>query len=378
MKKIILAGAIILFLPGIALGAYVGAGENISAPGSQNGTEPIAQNVYLAGGTVNVSNPVHGDLLAAGGTTIISGKVDEDILAVGGTVSMLGGGAQDVRIAGGNVTIGGKIDGEVMVAGGQVSVMPETTITKDSYLVGGTLVFAGVESGNLTVSGREIRIDGMVNGNLTIPRAEKVTFGPKAVVKGSVEYSAPQEATIENGAQISASPVFHKIESPTKEKRAAFFGFVKTMFFLKLIAILAAAYLLWYTRRRDVSAVIENVYKHFWGALLRGFAILILVPIAGIILLFTVVGWIPAGAMLATYVALLLLVSPLAAIVATSFIMTLFKKGHSDLPWYAILGGVIVLSLISFIPFVGWLVRFVIYLVALGATVSVLKAKFSA
>jgi len=378
MKKIIIVGVVAGLLPAVALAAYVGAGDSVSAPSPLGGTQPAVQNVYLAGGTVNVSNPAAGDVVVAGGTVVISSKVDHDVLAVGGNLSIIGGSAEDVRVAGGNVTIGGKVSGEVMAAGGQIIITPDATIAKDSYIAGGTLVFAGMEDSNLTLAGGDVRIDGTVNGNLVVKSGRKVTFGRQAVVKGTIEYSAPAEAVIESGAQLASAPVFHKIQNIRGGLRPQLFAtLLGIISVLKMIAVLAAAYLLWYLRRRDMVAAIQNTHERFWGTLIRGFGVLILTPIAGIILLFTVVGWVPAAVTLTVYGALLVLAAPVATIVATSFLMTLFKKNRTDLAWYHILLGLVVLTLLALIPFIGWFVYFVIYLIALGAVTNVARVKFS-
>lgn len=379
MKKIIMLGVVAGFLPVVSLAAYVGAGDSVVAPVPHGGAPAAVQNVYLVGGTVNVPGPVAGDAVTVGGTIIISGKVDRDIAAFGGNISIIGGSAEDVRAAGGNVTVGGKVNGEIMAAGGQVTVTTDAIVAKDSYLAGGTLVFAGTEKGNLTLAGGRIRIDGTVNGDLTIKRAEKVTFGSQAVVKGAIAYSAPAEATIEDGAQLASTPVFRKTLSLREGLRprlfVAFFGF---WFFLKAVAVLAAAYLLWYLRRRDMTAALESVYGHFWRTLFGGFAVLVLVPVAGVILFFTVIGWIPAAVMFAAYGALVALAVPIKTIVATSLFMALLKKNRTALGWYHLLGGFVVLELLMLIPVLGWLACFVVYLVALGATAGLVKKKFSA
>ncbi|MEK7608454.1 MAG: polymer-forming cytoskeletal protein [Patescibacteria group bacterium] len=380
MRKIIIFGVLAGFLPVMALAAYVGAGESVMVPPPLGGAEPVVQNAYLVGGTVNVANPVRGDVVTAGGTIVVSGKVEQDIFAFGGNISMLGISAEDIRTAGGNITIGGKVSGEILVAGGQIMITPDTTIARDSYIAGGTLVFSGTENGNLTAVGGNIRIDGVVNGNLLIKQADKVTFGPQSVVKGTIEYFAPAEATILDGAQLATAPVFHEIEKNRAAGArprlfAAFFGIA---IFLKALALLGAAYLLWYLRRRDMTTAIEQVYGHFWSVLFRGFSVLVLIPAASIILLFTVIGWIPAAAMLAVYAALLVLAAPVATIIATSFLMTLLKKSRTDLAWYHILGGLVVVKLVVVVPVVGWLICLVIYLVSLGAVAGIVKTKFSA
>lgn len=379
MKKLTLLGVLAGLLPVVALAAYVGVGDSVMAPLSPAGEQSVAQNAYLVGGTVNVANPVYGDVMAAGGTIIISGKVEQDILALGGNISMIGISAEDVRTAGGNISIGGKVGGEILVAGGQVTITPGTTIARDSYIAAGTLVFGGTENGNLNVIGGNIRIDGVIDGNLLVKQADKVTFGPQSVVKGTIEYSAPVEAVVLEGAQLASAPVFHKIENirTASVRPRLFAAFLGVAFFLKALAILAAVYLLWYLRRRDMTTVIDRVHGHFSHVLLRGFSVFVLIPVASIILFVTLIGWIPAMAMLAVYVALLVLATPIAVLVATSLLMTLMKKSRTDLTWYHILGGLVVFKLVAFVPVLGWIVCFVIYLASLGAVAGIVKTKFS-
>lgn len=376
MKKIVIFGGLVALLPSFAFATYVAGGDAVTSPVSQT-----SQNMYLVGGTVSASNPVAGDLIVAGGTVVSSGNVEKDAFIVGGNISAVGGSVEDLRIIGGNITVGKKVMGEVMIAGGQITLTADTQIENDSYIAGGTVVFSGTEKGNLTLVGGNIRIDGTVDGNLKIKGAEKVTFGSSATVKGIVEYSAPNEAVIETGAQLTNTPLFKKIETArkgTKTAPAGLFAFLGITFFLKFIATLAAAYLLWYLCKKGMVSAIEETHEKFWKVLLRGFGIMVLVPAATIILLFTVIGWIPAVVMLLVYVAMLILATPTASIIAASIVLRMFKKNHTNLTWYHILLGFAVLKLVALIPVVGWLACFIVYLSALGSLGGMLKSKFSA
>ena len=377
MKKLIILGGIAALLPTFAFAAFVGAGDNIVAPAPT----ASAQNVYLVGGTVNVSNPVNGDAMIGGGTVVVSGNIEKDVFVVGGNISILGGSAEDLRVVGGNITVGKKINGEAMIAGGQIIITSDTQIKGDSYIAGGTVNFSGTEDGNLVLAGGDIRVDGTVNGNLKIKGAEKVTFGSQAVVKGMIEYSAPNEAVIETGAQLSNAPVFKKVEGMRKTSKgtpAGLFAFLGVMYFLKLLAVLAAVYGIWYWFKKDAVSAIEETHSHFWKVLLHGFAVLILVPIAAVILLITVIGWIPAMVLLAGYGAFLVLATPVSIIIATSLLMKMFKKNHTSFTWYQIIFGLLALKLIALVPIVGWVVCFAIYLTALGTTAGIIKNKLSA
>lgn len=368
MKNLtILAGVAVALVPAVSLAAYLSAGTSVVLPPAPAG----GANAYLAGGTVDAANAVNGDLLAAGGTIIVSSKVQGDIMAAGGTVNILDASAEDVRVAGGNVTIGGIFKGEVMAVGGQITVTPDTTIAKDSYIAGGALIFMGSENGALTFMGGNLRIDGTVNGNLIVKKANKVTIGSQAIIKGNFEYSAPVPVVIEQGGQVFGQTTFHKTMPPTGSTSIITLGLI-----VKFFTILATAYLLWYLRRKDMIAVVQDTHERFWKNLFHGFACLVLVPVAVIILFVTIVGFIPAIVALFIYIALLFLATPVAMVVATSALMGLVKQSRTELAWYHILLGGVVLTLVCIIPFVGWIICFVIYLASLGGLFNVLKTKF--
>jgi hypothetical protein len=373
MKKLIVGFVSVGFfaVPALTFAAYMRAGSSVSlSPGTVT-----PGNAYLAGGSVNVGNTIGGDLTVAGGNVIVTGKVAGDINAAGGTVNIIGSSAQDVRVGGGNVTIGGKFSGEMLVGGGQVIVLPDTTIANDSYLAGGTLTFAGAENGNLTIQGGEVSIDGMVAGNLTIKATKSVTIGSNAVIKKGFEYTAPAQAVVETGAQVPANIVFHML-AQNQPARPAFpgmlFAFFTGWLIIKFFIILAAAYLLWYLRRKDSLDIVSIAKSRFWHELLRGFIVLIVVPAAIVIAFITVIGAIPGFVALLAYIAILVLAPPFTIL----FVASLLKKDHEALAWYHILLGALLVSIVGFIPFIGWLACLIVYLATLGALAGILAAKF--
>lgn len=361
--------AVAVFFPAVSLAASMNFGQNVAVEGTS-----VAQgNAYAAGAMVTVSGLVNGDLLTAGGTIISSAKVNGDIMAAGGTVTMVGVTAQDARVAGGNVTVGGALTGELVAAAGNLVIVPGTTIVKDSYLAGGSVNFSGSEAGNLNISGGDIYFNGTVNGNVTIARANKVTIGSHAVIKGALEYSALTPATIAGGANIAGTPVFHEIQNTAQANGwfGALSGIVTVGWFLKLLIVLVAAYLLWYCFRSDVLAVLERSRARYGTSLLHGFLLFIAAPVAIIIAFVTVIGAIPGLIALFAYLILLILAAPLAAIMTAM----LLRQGKTDLRWYHILLGAVVIDLVGLIPFIGWIACALVYLAALGAVAGVAARK---
>jgi cytoskeletal protein CcmA (bactofilin family) len=355
MKKLILSlmvGA--LLAPALSFGAYWQAGQNVSV----TAPKPVEENAYLAGSVVSVTGAVDGDLFAAGSSVSISGNVSGDIMAAGSMVNVAGVKAEDVRLAGSNVNFGGTVSGELMAAGAQVMIAANAKIAKNVYLAGSDLNFDGESAGDVYL------------------RGQKVAIGADAVIKGDLNYYSPTEAVIDPGAQISGKVNFNKTEAIGAHDRNAFrpvvAGIFTAMFFLKLLAMLLAAYLLWYFRRKDAVEIIQQATSKFWASLLRGFIFLVVVPAAVIVLFFTVIGF-PIGIFsILIYAALLMLASPFAILFVSSLVM----KKKIDLQWYHILLGAVVLALVNIVPMIGWLVAFMVYLATLGSMLAVLKLKF--
>jgi len=376
MKKLILvlAGAVLL-VPAVSFAAYLNGGQTVLV----NPSQTINENAYVAGGTVTVSGTINGDLFAGGGTVSVSGKVAKDIMVGGGTVILTNVSAEDVRVGGGNVTIGGTFTGEMMAGGGQVVILPGTQVTKDSYLGGGTITWNGAEAGTLTIGGGAVYVNGTIGKDLVIKSTKTVTIGSGAVIKGNFDYSAPVPATIESGAEITGTTTFHKVEASSATSRGSWAGPLLALFTLwwlmKIGALLIAAYLLWYIWRNDMVAALDMAVgsgKRFGNALLRGFAVLILLPIAAVLCMITVIGFIPGFVALVGYVAMLFIAESVAVLV-TAFLL---NQRKDDLRWFHILFGAVVFGVVALIPFIGWIAVFLICLASLGATASIIGSKF--
>jgi hypothetical protein len=203
-----------------------------------------------------------------------------------------------------------------------------------------------------------------------------VTIGSHAVVKGTFEYTAPIAATIDGGASIAGTPVFHQVQNTDQGKSwpiAAVVGIFTLWWLVKLLMVLTASYLLWYLFRGDSLAVLDQARSRYGASLLRGFIFLIVMPVAVIIAFVTVIGVIPGVIALLVYLMLLVLAAPFA----TLFVAALLRKGKTDLRWHHILLGAVVIALVGLIPFIGWIACALVYLGTLGAVANVLKAKIT-
>ena len=371
MKKFILGvGAIAMLVPLMSFAVYKSTGSSVVL----NAAQPINENAYVVGGTVMVSSVVNGDLLAAGGSVFVSGKVAGDIMAGGGNITLSGASAQDVRIAGGNLIIGAVLSGDLLAGGGQIVVTPDSKIAKDSVLAGGSVTFNGNEAGSLEVYGGSVYVGGTVQKDLTIKGAKNITIGSSAVIRGNLDYTSVNDATIESGAQILGTKTFHRVETSAPKNVFAPLAAVLTLWWIaKFLMVLLVTYLLWYLFRNDMIALLTEAGSHFGRELLRGFLFAVAVPIAIIIACITVIGMLVGGIAALIYAALVMLAFPVTVLVVAS----LLKKRKTDLRWYVILLAAVIVELAMFVPFIGCAAYFLVYLVSLGALLNVLRRRFA-
>ncbi len=321
--------------------------------------ETVRDNLYVAGGTLNLAGTVEGDLYVAGGTINISGSVTKDLVVAGGTVIINGRVGEDLRVMGGNVTLSGPVGGELVVAGGNIIMTAGADVTRGAYIASGTLSMSGSVGQKLVYAG----------GDVTL------TSGAK--VGGDFDYYSAKEAKVDAGAKISGATNFHQQQQKGQMagKKAGLVAFFTIWWLLGIIAILILVYLLYYIWRKDSNDMIAKAFARPWMSLLKGFALLFLLPIAAIILFITVIGW-PIGLIiLFGYIAFMILAAAFSTILGAALLAKLFKRKETDLNWWLILIALVIMSLIKLIPIIGWIIDFIIFLAAIGVLGSKLGEK---
>lgn len=367
MKKISFTFLVIaLAIPSFVSASVFGGGPVYSLPADQ----AVQGNLYAGGGTVNVLGSVSKDVMVGGGNVSINGLTTANVMAAGGNVNMNGFVGQDLRAAGGTVLINSKIiGGELVVAAGNVIVSADTSVAGDAYLAGGRVEINGAINGITRIAASEVIINGPI-GRDTFIRAEKLTLGPKAVINGNLNYKAESKANIDPAARVTGQTVFTMIEV-TKEATNPM-AWLAVAWFLKLIAYTLAALLAFFVMKRHSTKITVLSTEHFWGELLRGLIILVVTPIAILIVLVTVVGWVLALIGLFAYLLLIFVAGVYGIFTATGLLQKYaFKQPSGEITWQKLLLGSLVLFIISLIPFIGWIISFGIFLAALGALTKV-------
>jgi len=352
-----------LIMPAFA--ATFGSGDEYFLTGD----EVVEGNLYTSGATLMIDGEVKGDLITAGANIWSNGTVGQDANIAGANLTINSKVGDDLRAAGANININSEIGGELVAAGAYIIISSNTVIEEDAVIAGARILIDGTIKGNLDVRGDEIEIKGTVEGNVIVKAQTSLVLLEDAIIKGNLTYEAPEATTVPADVvqgEIKYSGAIKNYED--KDMTGLLAVITSVLIIGKLILCLVFGIILYFVFRKFTQELLETGLKNFWMNLLRGFATIILLPIAIIIVLVTIIG-IPFSVLAGlVFMILCMLSKVLAGMLFGTLIFRIFTKNKAIYTsWYAILVGILLLSFFGWIPVLGWLLKTVMYLSAFGA-----------
>ena len=333
----------------------------------------IEDDYYAAGETVTVSGTVQGDAYVAGGTVIIDGNIEGDAMVAGGNVTINGEIGQDLRIAGGNVTINGVVTRNLTAAGGDVQLGKSGSVQGNILGMFGNFEQYGTIGGKATLLGGNAVLNAQI-ANGVDAKVGKLSLGESAQIDGNLSYTSEETASIAPNASVSGMVQFTKspVDWANHERReerersavaawsgfkvaSAIFDFITTaiigLFFLRLMPM----------RMLHMTELIRANALKSWGI---GLIVLVLSPAVLLFLIITIVG-IPLSALLFFgLVALYMLAKIPVVYFLGRYIMG--KMNNGDRRGWAFIAGLAIYILITLVPFVGWIVKFITLPLGIG------------
>ncbi len=286
----------------------------------------------------------------------------------------------DLVVFGGNVTIekDATVTGSIVVFGGTIELQEGATIQKDTAMIGGTMDASGIVNGDVFVMGGRINLNdtAVVHGNISTMGGE-VQRDPKAQVDGQILENIPAPAvqipTVVPGAPNvpNVPPHINVNVNPLGEA---------AMVVLRALIVAALAMLLTLFLQPQLERVSDAILHQ--PVVAGGFGLLtaVLAPFVLLILVVTII--------LIPVAFLALVVLPLAwlfgVIALGQEVGDRFAKAVNQ-TWAPVLAtgvGTFLLMLvggyIGMIPCVGWLLPFLIGIVAIGGVIMTLFGTRSA
>ncbi|MCH7761285.1 hypothetical protein IIA15_07820 [candidate division TA06 bacterium] len=333
--------------------------------GSVTVRTPVMGDLFVTGGEITLEGPVGGDLFACGGKIKIEESVDGDILAFGGSIHSTGDVKEDARFFCGEVFIGGTIGRNVAVFGGRVEVGEGGEVGRDLKVQCGEVEIAGTIKRNLKGSADKVTLSGTIEGDVDI-KADEILLMPSARILGNFNYTSPEEAEVQEGAFIQGE-MSHSLPKKTKKVKGGM-GFFPILFkILSLGALILIGIFLILLSPRHVSRASNNIRRTPWKSLGLGLLLLIVMPAVVGILAVTIIGIPLALLLLFAYLVFLYFGKLFTGLFIGQFILKGFGKEEKGRLIGALILGLVILAILTSIPYVGKLFGVLALLFGLGA-----------
>ena len=346
---------------------------------------PQSDDVYLAGKDISIDAMVRGDVVAAGSYITINDSIAQDLIVTGGEIIVKGYVADDIRMAGGKLTIDSEVGDDVIVAGGELTITKDAVIKGNLISVGGKARIKGVIIGMLKAQAGELKMDGIVEGDAML-RAEELAINGK--IYGTSEIAAKEleigenarfykdvtywtedgEIDFENSlvnatAKLDETLMGEQGEIPWKFFGIAAFGFWIFYVLSAFLVILLLNYFFKPLFVEAVSYIKEDLLRSFGYGLIYLFGLPLLIAFT-----FMLIIGIPISLFLLSFY----LFSVLFGHLVGALLLTYYLEKRNGRPWgywrssFIAIGLAIVIRLLTFIPFLGFLIAFLVMALAYG------------
>jgi len=285
----------------------------------------------------------------------INVNVDDD--------EILGGGLVAVGLT---VEVAGSVKGGLKAYGGHVVISGNSQDTVDFR--GSHVTLSGNFQDEVRGSAKELVLSGRFEKDLEVD-ATHILITPEAVIKGDLIYSAGALDRNEGSqiagkmTQVNVGDTEDLLTGPEESKLSRV---LKGIYWD--LAILVLAVFLYYLLPKQNERILVTISSNKWiKSLTKGLLFLIIASIIITISFITVVG-IPFGTVCLCVVMVLIILGPVYGTLWTGRkVLGYFKATFEENYFLALITGIIVIDVLSMIPFVGWLVKAFIFLVSVGA-----------
>jgi len=375
----------VVFLTGlflIALPIMVSAADEEIAQSVYVGSDEIIEGNFIrVGNVIDINGPVNGDVIVAGSSITINAPVAGDVIAAGNTIRIRGSVGGSVRVVGSSVEISSEVTKNVWAVAATVNLSPEAKVGWDVYAAAGNIEIKGPVAGNVWATGAGIVIGNQVGKNVlaSLDEEGQLILYPEAKIDGSLTYKAKSETQLvmKEGAQVIGGIEKKALPLPTEADWKKVLGGVSIFFgIISLFSLLVIGLVLVTLLPKIALEIKDEMVKRPMPAIGWGFIYLVATPVVILLLMLTVIG-LPLGLILIPvyFIALYLsevLVGFVIGLILFDKLNKKEKKYKGSLIWPLVIG-LLIFVVITSLPLIGWLIKLVLILWALGAAITVKK-----
>jgi cytoskeletal protein CcmA (bactofilin family) len=355
---------VFLIVPNLSRAVDIRHEENTHVGADQT----ISETLVCSGEVVTIDGTVDGDLVVAAERFSLRGTVTGNLIVFGSDVEIDGTVNGTLISAGERVNLSGRVDGAVAIAAERLNVLDEARIGRDVTLIADGARLSGEAARDVTFVGDWLEVRATIGRDLHVLGADRVALLDGASIGRDVRgrlWGSETEIEEASGARVSGEVQVSR-ESRIHEHYLAHYR--HPTFYVMVLVSAAAAFLfgllIYILDPRFFEAETPDG-RGFARALGIGFVICLAGPVALFLTGMTVVG-IPIAVL-----GLFILISALYTayvIVAGMVGRSIVKPAGPGLGAFApsLLTGVLIVSVLAALPFVGIAVRILAVLFGLG------------
>ncbi len=349
------------------------AGENFLFPD----TLIIDDDLVIAGNTIKSDATIRGDLISGSSRLVQNGVVEGSVIAGAKDLDILGQVNGSVRGFAQNINVNGKVNRNLIGFGAALNIKPDADIGGDLTAFCGELTLDGKVGKGLRGSVGTLVISGTVDGDVSV-NTDEITLMPTAKILGDLKYKSKKQAKIESGALVTGQTFWTKKEKKKEKEPTVIFtakSFVTELLFL--LALMITGIVLTLIFKKNAYQAKSAVTASFLKSLGLGFVFMVCIPIAIVVLIVTILGIPIAIIALFAYAVLIYIAKiPVATALGGMIIKAFGKQGEPSLIWSMILG-LIILTILLNIPYLEWLIYFIVLFTGFGAILTSQKQSVS-
>lgn len=324
--------------------------------------ETINDTLLATGHIITVEGTVNGDLLAFGETIEVRGTVKGDVISFAQRTLISGTVQGRVFDFSNSLDMDGQLDHSIYALTQSLRVDNRGRVGEGVVAAASDISIEGDVTRSVTVAGDNVNVSGSIGRELTMA-GNHLILASTARIGGNLtaRVDRRQNVYIADGAIIGGT---RDIQVRVRQSR-----FARPRFYFYRAVWIAAAMLVGWLCLLLFPQFFEATTQALtagWRSLLLGFAVLVGVPIAALILGITLVGLPLSLILLAVYLAALYLTEIWVGAFLGRLLLKPAKPTTGD--WLlGLLVGLLILTIVGSIPYLGGLVRFAVLCLGLGA-----------
>jgi cytoskeletal protein CcmA (bactofilin family) len=361
----------------------------------------IDDDFYAFGQTITVDGLIEGDLVAGGYEVFTNGDVTESQNVFAYRLHHTGTIGNSLRAFVNTAEIDGHVGRSIVIFAYDTRIGKGAMIARDVTIGGYSAHLEGTVGGKATVRADRIYISGEIGGDVDI-EGKHITISPPTVIKGNLTYTSEKEIEIDpaSGVTVLGETKWKKPERRDEEKEKGALSLRSVVLEIsKLLAAFLFGIIVIYVFKRYARESFKQLRTRFAVSVAAGFLALLIVIAAVIILVISVVliliglalisgNLAPVGAMV---LILSILTVPIASFITVSggivfysgkilfalllgfLAVRIFKAEPAMLGKGQLLLGLIVLTVLFAIPYVGFPLYLLITIIGAGGIILGIK-----